>query len=134
MEQIQLSSFCHIDQGIVTEKHTISDKFACNKNCCCFLNANGGSNTWSNPGSDDQVTNAQNGNATTISGGPKWFGCGKENRIQLTLDLDQHTLEFRLLKEEESFWKVRLAEEWKNVRIYPMVGLGWKDMTAKFYY
>ena len=113
-------------QGIVSEKHVICETFACKSNCCCFLNVSATSST------SDQVTNPKNGNATTISGGPKWFGFGKENRIQLNLDLDEFTLEFKLLKEEKSFWKVKLAEEWKNIRIFPMVGLGWRNISVKF--
>ena len=46
-------------------------------------------------------------NRKTIYGKPKWFNYGKENRIKITLDCDENTLEFHLVKEEKPFWKVK---------------------------
>ena len=80
----------------------------------------------------DFVTDLSSGCAKTIFGGAKWFGIGSENRIKLILDCDEHSLEFHLLKEKESFWKVALPEENKNLLHYPYVLLETTDLTATF--
>ena len=77
-------------------------------------------------------------NFKTIFGWSKWFDPNPENRVKLMLDCDEHTLEFRLLKEEESFWKIALPEHTKNRLHYPFVGLfiydcsHVSDVTATF--
>ena len=78
----------------------------------------------------DYITYPRNGK--TLYGSPKWFGYGPNNRIKLILDCDKNTLEFRLLKEEKNFWKVRLPENQKNLRYYPVVWLRDMGMSATF--
>ena len=83
----------------------------------------------------DSVSNQMTGQRSackTIFGGKKWFGLGSENRIKLILDCDEHTLEFQLLREEESFWKVALPEANKSLLHHPFVMLYDKNLTATF--
>ena len=83
----------------------------------------------------DFATDLFSGQGKWIFGQAKWFDPKPENRVKLMLDCDEHTLEFRLLKEEESFWKIALPEDTKNLLHYPFVMLvveGCGDMTATF--
>ena len=84
---------------------------------------------------DDLATDSYHGQGKTIFGEKKWFDPIPENRVKLILDCDEHTLEFRLLNEEESFWKIALPEDTKNLFHYPLVMLSkcdCGDVTATF--
>ena len=72
------------------------------------------------------------GGGKTIFGAPKWFDPRPKNKLKLILDCDKHTLEFRLLKEEKSFWKIALPKENKNLLHYPFVLLDGEGLSATF--
>ena len=72
------------------------------------------------------------GNAETIFGCPKFVDSGSKNQIKLILDSDENTLEFCLLREEISFWKVQLPEKYRNLYLYPCVFLTNAGSSATF--
>ena len=84
---------------------------------------------------EDLATDSYYGQGKTIFGQAKWFDPTPKNRVKLILDCDEHTLEFRLLNEEDSFWKIALSEDTKNLLHYPLVMLSkcdCEDLTATF--
>ena len=108
----------------MTEKHQKFNTWFCG-NCCCGFQV---LRSYAN----DYVTHPWYGNATTISGGIKWFGWGSENRLKLTLNCDEHTLEFHLLNEDQGFWKVKLSEQNRNLKHFPVVVLYYKTHQPDF--
>ena len=98
--------------------------------CCCAFGVSG---------EEDEgtvephwVTKSTYGQGKTISGGAKWFGPGPENRLRLMLDSDEHTLEFQLLKEDKSFWKIKLPESTKGLTYFPYVSTADMETSARF--
>ena len=68
------------------------------------------------------MTSRSYGCGKTISGGPKWFGWGKENRIKFILNCNEHTLTLHLIEtEKKPFWIVKLGAHSRNLKHYPFV-------------